>query len=176
LRWTASGALILLGFASALRRAELVGLDVHDLQETEDGLLICIRRSKGDQEAAGAVIAVPYGTDLCPVAALRQWLSVAGITSSPVFRPLLRGGRIATTRLTGRSVATIVKQSAERAGLDPGAISPHGLRAGLLTEAASRGASIPKLLEISRHRQIETLRTYLRPIDLFADHAADGLL
>jgi site-specific recombinase XerD len=55
-------AIILLGFASAMRRSGLVGLDVDDLHETESGLLICIRRSKGDQDAAGAVIAVRPGT------------------------------------------------------------------------------------------------------------------
>lgn len=169
-------AIVLLGFASALRRAELVALDVDDLRETEDGLLIRIRRSKGDQDAAGCVVAVARGTEICPIAAVKRWLGAAGITAAAVFRPMLRGGRVSTRRLTDRSVANIVKQCAVRAGLDPCMVSPHGLRAGLIIEAASRGASLPKLLEISRHRQIETLRCYLRPIDVFADHAADGLL
>jgi site-specific recombinase XerD len=169
-------AVILLAFAGAFRRSELIAVDLQDLQETEEGLLIRIRRSKGDQESTGIVIAVPYGNDLCPITALRGWLQGAGITTGPVFRSMMRGGRVSKARLTGRSVATIIKQCAARAGLDPRTISPHGLRAGLLTEAASRGASIPKLLEISRHRQIETLRPYLRPVDLFAGHAAIGLL
>src|SRR5438046_2309566 len=42
-------ALLLLGFAGAFRRSELVALDVADLEETEDGLRVTIRRSKTDQ-------------------------------------------------------------------------------------------------------------------------------
>ena len=50
-------ALLLLGFAGAFRRSELVALDVADLEETEDGLKVIIRRSKTDQEGHGETIA-----------------------------------------------------------------------------------------------------------------------
>ena len=73
-------------------------------------------------------------------------------------------------------MADIVKQCAARVGIDPSSISAHGLRAGLMTESATRGATLPKLLKISRHRRIETLRRYLQPVNLFKDHAAGGLL
>jgi site-specific recombinase XerD len=169
-------ALLLLGFAAGLRRSELVGLDVEDLALTAKGLLLRIGKSKGDRENAGVSVAVPRGVQQCPVAAVEQWLKVGEIRTGPLFRAINKGGHVSGSRLSDRSVADITKRYAERAGLDPRTISAHSLRAGVLTEAARRGASLPKLLELSRHRQLDTLRVYLRPFDLFAGHAAEGLL
>jgi site-specific recombinase XerD len=86
-------ALLLLGFALAARRSELVALDVADVAECPEGLRVTIRRSKTDQEAAGAVIAVCKGSIACPVQALREWMTAAAITEGPVFRPIGKGGR-----------------------------------------------------------------------------------
>jgi site-specific recombinase XerD len=78
--------------------------------------------------------------------------------------------------LTDRSVANIVKTHAERAGFDPRLFSGHSLRAGFLTSAAKRGASIFKMMDQSRHRSVETLRGYVRDAEIFKDHAGTGLL
>jgi site-specific recombinase XerC len=72
-------ALLLIGFGGALRRSELVALDVADIEETETGLLVKIRGSKTDQERAGATIAIAKGDNACPAKALRAWLDAAGI-------------------------------------------------------------------------------------------------
>jgi site-specific recombinase XerD len=79
-------AVLLLGFALAARRSELVALDVADLEECPDGLRVTIRRSKTDQEGAGTVVAVCRGSIACPVAAVRDWVTAAGITEGPLFR------------------------------------------------------------------------------------------
>jgi hypothetical protein len=50
------------------------------------------------------------------------------------------------------------------------------LRAGFLTSAAARGASIFKMMDVSRHRSVDTLRDYVRDAELFKDHAGAGLL
>ena len=67
-------ALILLGFARAFRRSELVGLDVEDCTFGKDGLTIMLRRSKTDQDGAGRKIGIPYGSnpETCPVRALQS--------------------------------------------------------------------------------------------------------
>jgi site-specific recombinase XerD len=135
-------ALLLIGFAGAFRRSELVGLNADDIEETPEGLRITIRRSKTDQEGHGHVIAIPRGMIACPVAALKAWHEAAAITEGPVFRPIAKGGRIQAARLTDRSVADIVKAHARRAGLDPKQFAGHSLRSGFLTSAAARGASI----------------------------------
>jgi integrase len=170
------GALLLLGFAGAFRRSELVALDVADIEETQTGLLVTIRRSKTDQEAIGRTIAITRGDVACPVKALREWLNAAGIVSGSLFRPINKSGTVATSRLTCRSVANIVKEYAGRAGFDAAIFSAHSLRSGFLTSAAAKGASIFKMMDQSGHKSIDTLRGYVRDAELFKDHAGTGLL
>jgi integrase len=93
-----------------------------------------------------------------------------------VFRPVAKGERIQHTRLTDHSVAKIIKAHAERVGLDPACFSGHSLRSGFLTSAAGRGASIFKMMDVSRHRSVDSLRGYVRDAELFRDHAGAGLL
>jgi site-specific recombinase XerD len=169
-------ALLLIGFAGALRRSELVALDIEDIAEMPEGLRVTIRRGKTDQEAKGAVVAIVRGAIACPVAAFKAWITAAGITAGPLFRPIAKGERVQPARLTDRSVANIIKAHAERAGLDPASFSGHSLRSGFLTSAASRGASIFKMMDVSRHRSVDTLRGYVREAELFKDHAGTGLL
>jgi integrase len=169
-------ALLLFGFASAMRRSELAALDVEDIEQTPDGLRVTIRRSKTDQEGHGDVIAVPRGTIACPVAAFKAWLDAAAIATGPVFRPIAKGERVSAARLTDRSIATIVKAHAARVGLDPATFAGHSLRSGFLTSAAARGASIFKMADQSRHKSMDTLRGYVRDADIFKRHAGQGLL
>jgi integrase len=104
------------------------------------------------------------------------WLAAAGILEGPIFRPINKAGGIRPRRMTDQSVALIVKAHAERVGLDPAQFSGHSLRAGFLTSAAKRGASILKMMDVSRHRSVDTLRGYVRDAELFQDHAGTGLL
>jgi integrase len=169
-------ALLLIGFGGALRRSELVALDVADIAETETGLLVTIRHSKTDQEGEGATIAIARGDVACPVKALRAWLDASGIQAGPIFRPIDKAGTVRSSRLTDRSVANIVKAYAARAGFDAAKFSGHSLRAGFLTSAAGKGASIFKMIDVSRHKSVDTLRGYVRDAELFKDHAGAGLL
>jgi len=169
-------ALLLLGFAGAFRRSELVTLDVADIEEVAEGLRVTIRRGKTDQEGHGSVIAIVRGELACPVAALQAWLEAAKIEGGPLFRSIRRGGHVQAQRLTDRSVANIVKAHAKRVGLDPTLFSGHSLRSGFLTSAAKRGASLFKMMASSRHRSTDTLAGYVRDQELFKDHAGSGLL
>jgi site-specific recombinase XerD len=169
-------ALLLIGFGGALRRSELVALDVADIAETETGLLVTIRGSKTDQERQGVTIAIACGDIACPAKALRAWLDAAGIEAGAIFRPIDKAGAVRASRLTCRSVANIVKAYAGRAGFDASMFSGHSLRAGFLTSAAGKGASIFKMMDISRHKSVDTLRGYVRDAELFKDHAGAGLL
>jgi site-specific recombinase XerD len=128
-------ALLLLGFGGAFRRSELVALDVTDIEETEDGLRVTIRRSKTDQEGQGATIAIIRGGACCPVKAMRAWLDAAGISEGPIFRPISRGGQIRDRRLTAKSVCDITKGYAAKLGLDAASFGAHSLRSGFLTSA-----------------------------------------
>ena len=169
-------ALLLMGFAAALRRSELVALQVSDLEHTPEGVLVTVRRSKTDQEGAGHVIAVPAGSKLRPVQALEAWLSAAAITEGPVFRSIAKGGRLSPYALTDRSVAQVVKDRAEAAGLDPALFSGHSLRAGFVTSALQAGADLLKITHVTRHAKLETLAAYDRRAKAFKDHAGRGFL
>jgi site-specific recombinase XerD len=169
-------ALLALGFAGAFRRSELVALEVEDLTEAPDGLRVRIRRSKTDQSGEGHEIAIPRGYRLRPIEAVQAWLAAAEIGSGPLFRPVLKGGRLQSAPLSAFSAAQIVKHYAVRAGLDPAAYSGHSLRAGFLTSAAEAGASVFKMMEVSRHKSVDVLRGYVRRADLFKEHAGAAFL
>jgi site-specific recombinase XerD len=169
-------ALLALGFAGAFRRSELVALTVADLVEVADGLLVRIQRSKTDQEGQGQEIAIPRGARLRPVEAVQDWLAAAGIDEGSIFRRVGRGGRVSHDALAADSVPDIVKAYARAAGLDPDEYAAHSLRAGFLTSGAESGASLFKLIEVSRHRSVDTLRGYVRRTDLFRNHAGAGFL
>src|SRR5712671_2465959 len=168
--------ILLLGFAGAFRRSELVALDVDDIESSDQGLRITIRRSKTDQDGEGAVVAIAPGTTECPALALLTWLGAAGIVEGPVFRSINRAGKISKIRLSDRFVANIVKTYAGRVGLDARKFSAHSLRSGFLTSAAANTASIFKMMDVSRHKSIDTLRGYVRDAELFKNHAGTGLL
>lgn len=170
-------ALLLLGFAGALRRSELVGLDVEHLQFRDEGVVITLSRSKTDQEGAGMEKGIPYGRReaTCPVRALATWLEVGGITEGPVFRPVTKGGSIRDARLSDRAVALVVKKRAAAAGIDPDGLSGHSLRAGFATSAAAAGVPEHAIQAQTGHRSVAVLRGYVRHGSLFRQNAAAAL-
>ena len=169
-------ALLLLGFGGAFRRSELAALNVEDLEEVEGGFRVHVLKSKTDQEGAGEVVPVIRGNGSCPVIAVNAWLEAAGITDGPVFRRMAKGGKVLPHGLTAHSIAAIVKEYAEKAGLDPAEFAGHSLRAGFLTSAASNGAGLFAMMDVSRHRSVESVRGYVRRAEEFQDHAGEGLL
>lgn len=170
-------ALLLLGFSSAFRRSELVALNAEDVKETGDGLILTLRRSKIDPDAAGRQVAIPRGreTATCPVQALARWRDAAGIAQGPLFLQVNRHGHILPSRLSGAAVALVVKRSAAAAGYDPTEFAGHSLRAGLATAAAIAGKSERAIMSQTGHKSTVTLRRYIRDADLFRDNAADGI-
>ncbi|MGO9148185.1 MAG: site-specific integrase [Acidimicrobiales bacterium] len=170
-------SLLLFGFAGALRRSELVGLDVADASEGADGLTVRLQRSKTDQEGVGRTIGIPFGSNpvTCPVRAWRAWLEVSGITEGAAFRPVDRHGHIGTTRLSGQAVALVLKRHAVRAGLDPDEVAGHSLRAGLATSAAAAGVPERVIAEQTGHKDTAMLRRYIREGSLFRENAASAV-
>jgi integrase len=175
-------ALLLLGFAGAFRRSELVSLDVEDLEFTPRGVRVQLRRSKTDQEAQGRPVGVPYGVtpETCPVQAVERWLAhvrtvLPGYDRGPLFLRLDAAGRVRLGRLSDRGVARVVQRWAERAGLDPARFAGHSLRAGLATSAAAGGVSERAIMNQTGHRSLAMVRRYIRDGELFGDdNAARG--
>lgn len=167
-------ALLLVGFAGAFRRSELVGLNCEDLDFTNDGLVVTLRRSKTDQDGHGRKVGLPYGShpETCPVRSLRAWLEASGITSGPLFRNVNRHGQLHPDRLSGAAVALVVKRHAGAAGLDTTKYSGHSLRAGLVTAAAIAGTSDRAIMAQTGHKSMAMLGRYIRDANLFRQNAA----
>ncbi len=164
-------ALMLMGFAGAFRRSELVALNVEDLECREDGLKATIRKSKTDQEGEGQVIGIAHGTKLCPVRALQEWLTAAQIESGAIFRRVDRHGRL-LERMSPEAVALVVKRYAGAAGLDPAKYAGHSLRAGLVTQAAINGVQEIAIMRQTRHKSSDMLRKYIRDASLFRENVS----
>lgn len=153
-------AMLLLAFAGALRRSELVGINREDLTIYPDEIRIAIGAS---------VIVIPRGAHVptCPLRALLEWLDAALIHRGAVFRGVDRWGTIAKRALNSDGVRRILVRAAIRAGL-PDA-SPHGLRAGCVIQAYRGGAEVASIRQHTRHK---SLRTYLRRSNNLSDHPA----
>jgi integrase len=183
-------ALLLVGFAGALRRAELAAIRVEHLEARERGLRLTLPRSKGDRTGSGVTVALPYGaTELCPVRALRRWQDAAGITEGAVFRRIWRPPTrrkpgeaprpcpvVGTAVIDAGTVARIVKARAAAAGFDPRALGGHSLKRGALTTGMDRGVHPTRLKQLGRHKSYAVLDDYLELGDPFDSHPLNGVL
>ena len=158
-------ALILIGFAGALRRSELAALRREDVEERADGLLVTIPESKTDQEGKGQQIAIRrVGGDYCPPGALKTWTEAAGIEEGALFRGVRQSGELRPNAVTGKTVGAVVRGAAERCGLaDTGRITGHSLRAGHITQASKAGVPNGLIQAHSRHKSDRAFREYVRP-------------
>ncbi|MBE3206601.1 tyrosine-type recombinase/integrase [Frankia sp. CH37] len=169
-------ALLLIAYSGALRRSELVALDVDDLPEDDHGLRLHIRRSKTDQDGAGALVGLPYGSRLptCPVRAWRAWTAAAGLTDGPAFRGIDRHGHLAAKRLSDRAVADILARRAAAAGLT-GRFAGHSTRRGFATEAYAHGVPEPAVMRQGRWKSRTTMDRYREDGTVWDDNAAARL-
>lgn len=170
-------ALLFLGFSGAFRRSELVALQYDDLTFSKEGVMIRIKRSKGDQEGIGEQIAIPYrdNTELCAVTALERWLHHAPITSGAIFRPISKTKKVGLTQLSDKSVALIVKKYTALAGLDPKQFAGHSLRRGFATSAAQHDASERQIMKQTRHKSEKMVRRYIQEGNLFKENALNKM-
>jgi integrase len=170
-------ALLLIGFAGGFRRSELVAIDVGAIEFVRRGAIVTIPRSKTDQVGTGRKVGIPVGrTRHCPVGALEDWITRAGLIEGPVFRPVDRHGRIHPNALTGEAVWLIIKERAAAAGINPAGFSGHSLRAGLATSAAQAGVPTWRIRAQTGHASDATLSRYVRDGELFTGNAAGVIL
>jgi integrase len=170
-------AIILLGYASALRRAEIVALALTDIEHKPAGLLLNIRKSKMHQEGHGQLVAVAHGqhamTD--PVAALNVWRAVRGQTPGALFTRIW-GRSVSLERLSGHVVARMLRARAEAAGLDGTRITAHSLRSGHATAAALAGVPLDRIAAQTRHKDLTVLvNRYIRPLEALANTSSKDL-
>lgn len=200
LRATRDRALLLIGYAAALRRSEIVALNQADLVEDETGLRILIRASKTDQQRRGEIVGIAHGhptntcAATCPIRAWREWRAAlahaAGTDDlppdSPAFRPITRHGTLGTptngdvnARLTGQSIALIVKRAVALMGderrFPPADYAGHSLRAGFATQAAAVGVPLERIMRQTRHRSVAVALRYIRDADVWTNNPSASL-
>lgn len=169
-------AILLVAFAGALRRSELVALHVHHIERRPRGIVLHIDGSKTDQEGKGEQLPVPNGRTLKPVAALDAWLEAAAITEGPIFRGVDRHARVGAGALDEGSIARIVKRAIAATGLRAEIFSGHSMRAGFVTSALDRGEDPLLIMKQTRHAKVDTLKIYDRREAGFDDHAGEQFL
>jgi len=166
-------ALLLLGYAGAFRRAELVALDVENLRFSKQGLYVWIAAAKNDPRKKGRELYVPrlpagsLSATLCAVAALECWLGSVG-ASGPVFRTFDLRGRLTDTRLDAGDAARILRRRAANAGVE-GDFAGHSLRRGFITNAAKKRVPIESIKRVTGQRSSGIVLDYVAAATLDDD-------
>lgn len=173
-------ALLLFGFAGALRRSELVALRVEDVAIVAGGLRVRIARGKTDQAGQGAEIGLPRGAfaATCPVRAFEAWQAVAIRKAGPLFRKISTGNGIGDTALHPDAVRQILAHRVAMAGLVMEGfdrLSAHALRVGFITAAYEKGVRDEDIMRHTRHRDIRTMRGYIQRAGLVTESPAGQL-
>ena len=166
-------ALILLGFAGAFRRSELVRIQMDELNFAPQGMTIFVPHAKGDQLGHGATIAIPYAPDpeICAVRAVEQWILAAQIHYGPLFRGFKRNLEVRRDQLNDKSVALIVKKYAGMAGFNPDDFAGHSLRRGFATSAAQHDIDALTIMRQTRHKSEKMVHRYIEQGNIFKDNA-----
>jgi integrase len=169
--------MILLGYASAMRGAELVALTLADIAHKPGGLLLTVRQSKTDQEGHGQMVAVAHGSRAAtdPVAALAAWRKLRGDEPGTLFTRIW-ASRVSLEPLSAHVVARMLRARAVAAGLDGTRVTAHSLRAGHATTAALAGVPLHRIAAQTRHKDLSVLVTrYIRPLEALATTSSRDL-
>ena len=170
--------MLLIGYTSGLRISNLVGLNLSaDIERTDRGLLIHVRKSKTDQFGEGAAkLLLPQSNRLlCPVDAWNAWLLYRGELGEAAFCPIDRQGTVLTSlRLTKRSAQRMIVERATRAGVE--LVTSHSMRRSMATVALEKGKSLNSVRRQGGWKSFDSLQPYIDEVELGIDNASSGLL
>ena len=169
--------IILIGFGGGFRRAELVSINFEDLEFVPEGVKIIIRRSKTDQFGEGMTKGLPYFTNqtYCPVQHLKKWLEISNIKSGAIFRKFNKGISLSDNRLTDQTIALLLKNYLNIAGIENKNYSGHSLRSGFATVSAESGADERSIMAMTGHKTTQMVRRYIKEANLFKNNALNKI-
>jgi len=170
-------SIILIGFSGGFRRNEIVSLDFDDLDFVQEGLKIRIKRSKTDQFGEGSLKGLPYfdNSQYCPVVSIRKWIEISKISSGALFRRFTKGSKLSDNRLSDQTVALLIKDYLNLAGIESRNYSGHSLRSGFATSAAESGAEERTIMAMTGHKSTEMVRRYIKEANLFKNNALNKI-
>jgi site-specific recombinase XerD len=171
-------ALLLVGFAGAYRRSELVAINIEDITWQKEGMDIVIHRSKTDPEGKGDFKAILKASDenYCPLLAAQIWITKANLTSGPLFRGIDKRENLKETALSTDMVYNIIKRCTALLGYELHDYSPHSLRSGFIMSAIENGAKPTKIMTLSKHKTLHALQKYIKHSERYDDHPGKNLL
>ena len=170
-------SIILIGFSGGFRRNEIVSLDYEDLDFVEEGLKINLKKSKTDQFGEGSLKALPYfnNSQYCPIISISKWIDISNISSGPLFRRFIKGSKLSNNRLTDQTVALLIKEYLNLAGIESKNYSGHSLRSGFATSAAEAGVEERNIMAMTGHKSTEMVRRYIKEANLFKNNALNKI-
>ena len=170
-------SIILIGFSGGFRRSEIVSLDYDDLDFVKEGLKVSLKRSKTDQFGEGSVKGLPYfeNSQYCPVVSLHKWIEISKINSGSLFRRFTKGSKLSENRLSDQTVALLIKNYLEIAGIESSNYSAHSLRSGFATSAAESGVEERNIMAMTGHKSTEMVRRYIKDANLFKNNALNKI-
>jgi site-specific recombinase XerD len=157
-------AILAVMLGGGLRVAEVVGLDVGDVQEDGDGeTVLYIRQGKGRKDRT-----VPIRADVARL--VRTYLHSTGRRlgeAGPLFRAHDRGaGSRVRRRLSARAVGYLVARCTAAAGVDAKSISPHSLRHTYALRALRAGGNVVAVSKLLGHASVSTTQRYVDHLQL----------
>ncbi|MFZ1482893.1 MAG: tyrosine-type recombinase/integrase [Paracoccaceae bacterium] len=169
-------AMLMLAFASGgRRRSEVSNLSVEDIGRDDfaaKGLLwITLLETKTTRKDQAPKLPMKGRA----ARALVHWLEVLGEAKGPLFRPVSKSDRPLPRRLASDALRTILRHRLKLAGLPEDYASPHGLRAGFLTQAALDGAPLAAAMKLSLHRSAVQAQKYYADVEIEYNPATDLL-
>lgn len=150
-------ALVAVLIGAGLRAAELVGLDIDDIAEDQDGEVMLTVHGKGRKDRV-----VPIRRDVARI--VRRYLATTGRTlgvSGPLFLSVDRAHRRDDDRLSPRAIGYLLAELLDRAGVDGKRISPHSCRHTYAIRALRGGASTTTVQKLLGHASPTTTQRYL---------------
>ena len=171
-------AILLLSFAGAFRRSELVAINFDDISFNSKGMDIKINRSKTDQEGKSDFKVILPSKDklYCPITAVKKWIKVAKINDGSLFRGITKSNLVLRKRLSVNVIYYLIKRCAFQLGYPLEDFSPHSLRAGFVTSAYENKALLTKIMEQAHMKSMQTAQRYIRHAQRYENHAGENLL
>lgn len=147
-------AIIAVGHAIGLRRAELAGLTAESIIE-DDGKTITLKVT-GKRRKERIVYVANGGAS-----ALRDWLTVRGKEPGPLFYRGLKGGHLVPgAGMTPQAIRDVIHRRAQQAGVEN--VTPMDLRRSFVSEQLNSGVDIATVAKIAGHSNVQTTARYDR--------------
>ena len=174
LRGKRDRAMLLYGFNAALRRSQIVAIDVEHIASSGRDHILHVAIPEPRKNLTIPIVAMK-GSALCPVAAMENWIHSSGITSGPAFRRIFPDDNLGTTRLSDKTVFRLIKTLATRLCLDENDFGAQSLKTDFTFSAVDTSFQRKESKLLARNLRVDSLNKYEEKRDMFFEHAGENI-